>query len=334
LDYEAWLQSGENAFQRILDRAQSVGRRNFGAKIRFYAPSFAYYKTDYYCSSPAAFPSISITGSACSLGCKHCGGIVLKTMYPARSPDRLLSLCRDLKSKGAVGCLISGGCLPNGTLPIGKFLGAMAQIKQELGLTLMVHTGIIGDNVAGQLKEAGVDAALIDIIGSDETINEIYNLNVSVADYEKSLQALQAAGIPTVPHVLVGLHYGKLKGELNALKIIAEYDPAAVIIIAFMPIRGTAMENVTPPPPTIIGKVLAIARLMMPATPLVLGCMRPQGAHRVETDELAVKAGVNAIAFPAEEAIRLAESIGYDISFSSYCCSQIFEDLRNGSLAR
>jgi hypothetical protein len=254
-------------------------------------------------------------------------------MYPARSPKKLLSLCRDLKSKGAVGCLISGGCLPNGTVPIEKFLGAIAQIKQELGLTLMVHTGIIADNVAGQLKEAGVDAALIDIIGSDETINEIYNLNVSVTDYEKSLRALQNADIPTVPHVLVGLHYGKLMGEGNALQIIAEYTPAAVIVIAFMPIRGTVMENVPPPAPTTIGKVLAVARFMMPSTPLVLGCMRPQGTHRMKTDVLAIQAGVNAIAFPAEEAVRLAQSSGYEVSFSSYCCSQIFRDLSTGSTA-
>ena len=255
-------------------------------------------------------------------------------MHPACSPDKLLSLCRQLQNNGAVGCLISGGCLPDGSVPIEKYLGALAQIKRELRLTVIVHTGIIDYNAAKQLKQAGIDAALIDIIGSNETINEIYHLDTCVTDYEKSLQALQGAGIPTVPHVLVGLHYGRLKGELNALKIIAEYNPAAVIVIAFMPIRGTAMENVSPPPPTTIGKVLAIARLMMPATPLVLGCMRPQGGHRVETDELAVKAGVNAIAFPAEEAIRLAKSIGYDISFSSYCCSQIFEDLRNRRIAR
>ena len=334
MKYDRWLPSAAKDLPELLHEAQTVSIRNFGTKIKFYAPSFAYYKTEYYCSSPTAFPSISITGSACSLGCKHCNGIVLKTMHPACSPEKLLDLCRQLQSDGAVGCLISGGCLPDGSVPIRKFMGALAQIKRELGLTVIVHTGIIDDNVAEQLKQAGVDAALIDIIGSNETINEIYHLDTCVADYEKSLQALQAAGIPTVPHVLVGLHYGRLKGELNALKIIAEYNPAAVIIIAFMPIRGTPMETVTPPPPTAIGKVLAIARLMMPATPLVLGCMRPQGVHRVETDVLAVKAGVNAIAFPTEDAIRLAESIGYDVSFSSYCCSQIFEDLRNGSLAR
>ena len=66
---------------------------------------------------------------------------------------------------------------------------------------------------------------------------------------------------------------------------------------------------------------------MFPQTPLVLGCMRPKGKHRVETDVLAIKAGVDAIAFPEEEAIKFAENQGYDISFSSFCCSQIYLDI-------
>jgi uncharacterized radical SAM superfamily protein len=36
--------------------------------------------------------------------------------------------------------------------------------------------------------------------------------------------------------------------------------------------------------------------------------MRPKGKHRAETDTLAIKAGVDAIAFPAEEAIEYAEA--------------------------
>jgi len=96
-----------------------------------------------------------------------------------------------------------------------------------------------------------------------------------------------------------------------------------------MPIHGTPMENVKPPAPEDIAKVLTTARIMMPKTPIVLGCMRPKGKHKAETDTLAVRAGVNAIAFPAEEAIRLAESMGLEIAFSSLCCSQIFEDVNS-----
>jgi len=303
---------------------------NRSGKIRFYAPSFMYYKSDYFRSSPAAFPSISVTGSSCALKCKHCNGRVLSTMFPVLTPKKLVNLCAKLKNKGAIGCLISGGCLPDGSVPLDRFVDAIAKIKRDLGLTIVTHTGVIDLPVARRLKEVGVDAALIDVIGSDETIREIYQLEVKVEDYDRSLRALHESGISLVPHVLVGLHYGELRGELQALKMISKYSPSAVIIIAFMPIRGTPMEKVSPPAPEDIAKVMVIARLMMPQTPIVLGCMRPKGEHRRKTDTLAVEAGVNAIAFPAEEAIHLAESMGLEITFSSLCCSQIFEDIRLG----
>jgi uncharacterized radical SAM superfamily protein len=207
-------------------------------------------------------------------------------------------------------------------------------MTHELGLTVFVHTGIINSETASALKNAGVSAALIDTLGSDETIKKICNLNATVKDYANSLKALQKAGLTFVPHVIVGLHDGKLKGEFNALKITASTQPSAVVVIAFMPIHGTAMANVKPPQPTDIAKVTATARVMFPETPLVLGCMRPKGKHRDETDVLALKAGADAVAFPSEVAVKYAENQGYALSFSSYCCAQIYLDAAHRSVSK
>jgi uncharacterized radical SAM superfamily protein len=326
LSPSAIRQSSENEFLEILDQDILPNRKK---EIRFYAPSFMYYKTDYYCSSSDDFPTISVTGSGCALKCKHCGGIVLNTMYSAVTPEELLNTCTTLKEKGAKGCLISGGCLPNGTVPLGGFMTTIAKIKKHLGLTVFVHTGIVDFANANALKKAGVDAALIDIIGSNETIREIYNLDITVKDYADSLRALAAAEMPFVPHVVVGLHYGKLKGEWKALELISKYTPSALVVIAFMPIRNTEMEKNKPPRPQDIARILAAGRLLFPDTPLVLGCMRPRDEQRGETEILAIKAGVDAIAFPTEQAVRFAENQKLKVSFSSYCCSQIYLDIRS-----
>jgi hypothetical protein len=217
--------------------------------------------------------------------------------------------------------------MPDGSVPLGKFTNAIARIKRNLDLIAVVHTGIVDRESAERLKKAGVDAALIDVIGDDDTICQIYRLRAKIADYEHSLANLSETGIPIVPHVLVGLYHGKLKGELRALEMIRKYHPSAVIIISFMPIHGTEMERVSPPRPIDVGKIILIARLMMPKTPLVLGCMRARDRHKIDTEKLALKAGVNAMAFPLEATIRLAEQMGYHISFSSTCCSQIYADL-------
>jgi uncharacterized radical SAM superfamily protein len=296
-------------------------------KASFYAPSFMHYRTSRYCSKPNQFPTISVTGKSCALNCKHCGGKLLETMHPAKTPEALFALSLKLKRNGALGCLVSGGCLPNGSVPLKQFIPVLERIKRESGLAVNVHTGIVDAATAEALKNAGVDAALIDVIGSDETISGIYNLNVTVEDYARSLRVLHEAGLNVVPHVIVGLHNGKLQGEFRALKMIARYKPSALVIIAFMPIRGTAMALVKPSLPIDIARVAAVARVMFPDVPVALGCMRPKGKHRAETDVLCLKAGVNAVAFPSEEAVAYAEKQGYALSFSSYCCSQIYMDI-------
>ncbi len=296
-------------------------------KIRFYAPSFTYYKTPTFCSSTTEFPTISVTGNGCSLNCKHCGGKVLETMHPADSPEKLFALCSTLKRDGAKGVLVSGGCLPDGSVPLQKFTSTLAKIKRDLDLTVFVHTGIVDEETAGDLKAAGADAALIDVIGSDETIREVYNLNTTAKQYADSLKALNAAGIDFVPHVIVGLHNGELKGELHALNMIKPYKPAAIVVISFMPIHGTQMEKTKPPAPQDIARTVATARTMFPTTPLVLGCMRPKGKQRAETDVLALKAGVNGVAFPSQEAISYAQTHSYAVAFSAFCCAQIYRDL-------
>jgi uncharacterized radical SAM superfamily protein len=87
------------------------------------------------------------------------------------------------------------------------------------------------------------------------------------------------------------------------------------------------MAKTPPPNPVDIARVALMARLMFPKTPLVLGCMRPKGASRGKTDVLALKAGVDAVAFPSEEAVQYAQTKGFKTSFSSYCCAQIYLDV-------
>ncbi|MCW4024512.1 MAG: radical SAM protein [Candidatus Bathyarchaeota archaeon] len=313
-------ESSQSKLQSLLDSGVLAQKNRI---IRFYAPSFTHYKTKYYCTKPNTFPTISITGTNCSQNCKHCAGKVLETMHSATDPERLWELCKKLRADGAEGVLISGGCLTDGSVPLKPFMEVICRVKRELGLMVFVHTGIVDAETADLLRIVGVDAVLIDVVGSDKTIMEVFNLKVTVQDYKDSLKALQDAGLKVVPHVIVGLDNGKLSGEFEALKIIAQIKPAAVVIIAFMPIHKTPMQNTPPPTPIDIAKVTAAARTMFPEVPLVLGCMRPKGKNRKETDVLALMAGVDGIAFPSEEAVKFAKEKGYNTVFLPYCCAQM-----------
>ena len=56
------------------------------------------------------------------------------------------------------------------------------------------------------------------------------------------LRALSLAGIDFVPHVIVGLYNGELKGEFEALNMIKPYKPSALVVISSL-IPGTGMAK-------------------------------------------------------------------------------------------
>ncbi len=314
-------------FERSLETARETSWARFGKRIRFYAPTFAPHSSADAAFPSSIFPSVSVTGKHCALNCLHCESRLLNTMIPVSSPEDLVSLAHSLKEKGSLGFLLSGGCLPDGSVPIDRFLGSIERVKRELQLTVFVHTGLIDFETAKQMRHSGVDGALIDVIGSDETIKEVYNLKgVTTQDYERSLDALHRSGIPTIPHILVGLHHGKIIGEYQALDMVSNHSPSALVIIVLRPIRGTSMAAVSPPPPREIGKFMVVARLVLKQTPMVLGCVRPLGRHKAKTDRLAILAGINGVAFPSMEALNTAKTLGLETSFSRYCCARIFLD--------
>ena len=143
----------------------------------------------------------------------------------------------------------------------------------------------------------------------------------------ESLDILEEQGIPTVPHVLVGLNYGNLGGELKALDMISQGKPSAIVIIALSPIRRTPMEGVSPPTPQEIGRVMVAARLGMRETPLLLGCARPLGAHKIETDRQAISAGANGIALISQEGVDFGRSRGLRPVFRDVCCSLAYQTI-------
>jgi uncharacterized radical SAM superfamily protein len=308
--------------------------KNFGRKtematrpIRFFAPSIKHFEIESYCNSPEPyFVPVSITGNACALDCKHCGKKLLETMTSANTPEKLFNVAQNLAKRKSYGILVSGGADSNGVVPLGKFAPVMRQIREELGLHVAVHTGIVTPELAQALAEARVDSAMLDIIGDNDTIREIYSLDATVEDYRMSLENVTAMGIPASPHIVIGLHFGELRGEYKAVDIASKYPVASLVLVAFKPISDTDMEQSKVSTPEEIRDVIIYARKKLPDTLLLLGCARPGGKHQVQTDCYAIDAGVDGIAYPTEEAVQLAKSLGREIRWSEVCCSLIFNN--------
>lgn len=314
----------EDDLGELFKQAYSVSRRNFSNRMAFYAPGMVHYETEFHdATDPYRFPSISITGKGCSLNCEHCNAKLLNTMIPATTPESLWQEFVEVKNRGGTGCLISGGATPEGNTPLMQFIPVIKRAKKEIGLDIVVHTGIVYPEVAQALGDVGIDGAMLDIIGSDETLRQVYHLNKSVEIFDESMTLLENYGVPYMPHIIAGLHYGKLVGEAKAIRMIARHQPNSVVVVAFIPLDHTAMHNVTPASPMDIARVILATRLAVPDKPLILGCARPLGTHRRLTDKLAIDAGVNGIAYPSDEGYEYAEKKGFVLSFANQCCSLI-----------
>ena len=251
--------------------------------------------------------------------CEHCGGTLLETMQHVSSGKELAELGDRLASEGCEGVLVSGGSTPEGDVGLDDFYDGIVHLK-KLGLKVLVHTGLATQETAKHLAEIGVEQALLDIIGDDGTIRDVYHLDKRPEDFYNSMKWLLDAGLEVVPHILIGLNYGKLTGEYAALDMVTKAGCKTIIFVVLNPTRGTAMEKVKPPEPEEVGRIMAAARILNPEAVINMGCARPP-SKKVEMERLAIEAGINGIAYPTDETIRLAVEKGLMVTFKDTCCS-------------
>lgn len=307
------LKCSEADFSELLATAWSIRQKNFDPVLHCFYPG-------------ELFPAISITGSQCALHCKHCNKHYLSLMIPAERPEKLWEVCKNLEATGKIGCLISGGYNENAMLPFEHFIPIIKRIKEKTKLVLNVHTGLVSREIALKLGEVGVDIVSFDVVGDENTIQEMYGLKKSPEDYLQSLNFLRNSKIRyIVPHICIGLNQGRLGGEIRALNLIRGIKPDIIVLLGLIPTENTPVQNLPPPNPKEIAKVIATARLLFPNTSLSLGCMRPGKMIRNEIDQLAIQAGINRIEIPTQKAIQYAIQKGLQIQNHSSCCATPLE---------
>lgn len=307
----------------IVDEMERITREHAPRILRFATPSFLAYDSDEVrgCAK-TSFPAFSITGGACALQCDHCRAGILAPMIPVTTPELLarkvedLALLYDLK-----GFLLSGGSNRRNEVKLERFLPVIDAIKRRHPhLRIAVHTGLLDRGRARALAAAGVDTAMMDVIGDPSTIRDVYHLDRPVADFESTLAALTETPMSVVPHIVIGLHYGRILGEAAALDICARHAITSLVLVVVMP-HHARPGTFTLPNEEDVARIFMAARARLPNIDVLLGCARPHGAHRRLTDAYAVMAGLDGIAFPADGVVDLCRAIGRPFEQSHACCS-------------
>jgi len=294
-----------------------------GRDIRFSTPTFkAYSSCDLEGCSSNSFPAFSVTAAGCALMCDHCQAKILEPMIAATSPQMLEQRVRALvDTQDLQGFLLSGGSNKRNEIRYERYYPVIERLKRDHPhLKIAIHSALLDASRARAMANAGVDTAMMDVIGAQETISEVYHLERPVADFEATLEALCATSMEVVPHIVIGLHYGRIVGEPAALDIVSRHRVHSLVLVVIMPFYAKPGTFVTPATSD-IGRIFLEARKRIPDRQVLLGCARPPGMHRRVTDAYAVMAGLDGIAFPADGALGVAQAIGRPVAQEHACCS-------------
>ena len=227
--------------------------------------------------------SVSVTGEECALHCNHCDAHYLQHMVPVSAARRVL------ESGEYRSILLSGGSDIDGRLPLVEHLPFIAWVHEQ-GIRINAHVGLQSDDDVKALSPF-FDKVSLDYVWDDETIHDVYHLRRSGMDYLHTTRAwvdafsvgggadaLASAKQKVNLHLTIGLKGGAIVGECAAIDSLVEFQPASLVFLVLIPTEGTVYGTVPVVPIADVESVFAHARLKLPSTDLVLGCMHPKAA--------------------------------------------------------
>ena len=197
-------------------------------------------------------------------------------------------------------------------------------MKRNTNLIINTHTGLLNRETAKKLADASVDIVSFDVNMDKEVVKNIYHLNIELSEYKRAIDLLIKYDLNIVPHICVGLYYGRLNKELDSIKFIKETlpNPSLIVVIALIPPKNSKL-NFENPKPGDIAKIIALLRFIFPKTEISLGCMRPRGRMKTEIEKYAIKAGITRIEIPSRETLKWLKKYNQNVQFQffSACCA-------------
>ena len=307
----------------LVAELERTGAQAASRAIRFSTPTFKSYSScDVEGCGKNSFPAFSVTAGGCALDCDHCQAKILEPMIPATNPEMLERKVRELvATQDLQGFLLSGGSTKKNEIRYERYYPVLERLKRDHPkLKIAIHSALLDAPRARAMAAAGVDTAMMDVIGSQDTIRQVYHLERPVADFEATLAALCETSMEVVPHIVIGLHYGRILGEPAALDIVSRHRIHSLVLVVIMPFYAKPGTFATPDTAD-VGRIFLEARQRIADRQVLLGCARPPGMHRRVTDAYAVMAGLDGIAFPADGALGVAHAIGRPVFQEHACCS-------------
>jgi biotin synthase len=172
---------------------------------------------------------------------------------------------------------------------------AMVRVVRELGMEACVTLGMLTDEQARRLREAGLTAYNHNL----DTSRRHYGNVVTTRGYDdrlRTLRAVQAAGISVCCGGILGLG----ETEEDRLMLLAELaaldpPPESIPINCLVPIEGTPLEGAAPVDALELVRLVATTRVAFPRARVRLSAGRDRMSRELQV--LCFLAGANSIFF-------------------------------------
>jgi len=169
----------------------------------------------------------------------------------------------------------------------------MVKGVKSLGMEACVTLGMLTEEQAQRLKEAGLDAYNHNL----DTSKDFYKSIISTRNFEQRLATLsnvRKAGITVCSGGIIGMGEG-IDDRCAMLIELAKLDPhpESVPVNALVRVPGTPLESLPPVEPLELVRMIALARIMMPRSKVRLSAGRTELSR--EAQLLCLYAGANSI---------------------------------------
>jgi biotin synthase len=164
---------------------------------------------------------------------------------------------------------------------------------KDLGMEACVTLGMLNEDQAVRLKEAGLDAYNHNL----DTSRDFYKSIITTREFDdrvRTLKNVRKAGITVCSGGIIGMGES-IDDRCTMLVELAKMDPhpESVPVNALVRVKGTPLENLPPIEPMELVRMIALARLMMPASKVRLSAGRTELSR--EAQLMCMYAGANSI---------------------------------------
>ena len=240
---------------------------------------------------------ISIKTGGCPEDCGYCSQSARNAPDMPReeliSVESVVEQAKQAKANGADRfCMGAAWRGPKKGAEFERVLEMVRQVK-AMGLETCVTLGMLNDEQAGQLESAGLDYYNHNLDTGESYYDEVITTH-TLQDRLDTLQRVRNSGINVCSGGILGLGEGP-KARCELLLQLAQLDPPpeSVPINNLVPIEGTPLGKSEPVDWSVMVRMTACARILMPRSVVRLSAGR--GELSQEAQALCFLAGANSI---------------------------------------